>query len=166
MSHGLLTLPESQLEPLRRAYAHAQLKRRTQMLFALTLLLGAIVLSGITADIRPDTLFAHVDRLFGYFGRIFHLENHRPVWTDPVEWFWGPKKWLRLIGETSVIAYLGAVIAGGIGLHLTEVIRTLEWQQVAFLVLMILVTVAIIDLVSFRIRFAIIGEPPARGYST
>jgi phosphonate transport system permease protein len=34
----------------------------------------------------------------------------------------------------------------------------LEWNKVAFLVLMILVTVAIIDAISSRLRFAIIGR--------
>jgi phosphonate transport system permease protein len=37
----------------------------------------------------------------------------------------------------------------------------LEWQQTSFIILMILVTVAIIDFVSTRIRFSIIG-PAAR----
>ncbi len=53
---------------------------------------------------------------------------------------------------------MGFVGAGGIGLHLTEAIRTLEWQQVSLLVLMILVTVAIIDKISARVRFAVIGD--------
>jgi len=53
---------------------------------------------------------------------------------------------------------IGIVGAGGIGLHLAEQIRVLEWNVVAFLVLMILVAVAIIDWVSSRLRFAIIGR--------
>jgi phosphonate transport system permease protein len=52
---------------------------------------------------------------------------------------------------------IGIVGAGGIGLHLAEQIRTLEWQQVSFLVLMILVAVGIIDWISSRLRFAVIG---------
>ena len=53
---------------------------------------------------------------------------------------------------------IGIVGAGGIGLHLSEQIRTLEWQNVSFLILMILATVAMIDFISARLRFAIIGE--------
>ena len=34
----------------------------------------------------------------------------------------------------------------------------LEWQKVAFIIIMILITVAIIDWVSSRLRFAIIGK--------
>jgi len=62
--------------------------------------------------------------------------------------------------NTRAATIIGIVGAGGIGQHLTEAIRTLEWQQVSFLVLMILVTVAIIDFVSSRVRFAIIGNRP------
>jgi phosphonate transport system permease protein len=60
--------------------------------------------------------------------------------------------------NTRSATIIGIVGAGGIGLHLSEQIRVLEWNKVAFLVLMILVTVAIIDWVSSRLRFAIIGR--------
>lgn len=60
--------------------------------------------------------------------------------------------------NTRSATIIGIVGAGGIGSYLTELIRVLELQQVAFLVLMILVTVAIIDVVSSRLRFAIIGR--------
>jgi phosphonate transport system permease protein len=53
---------------------------------------------------------------------------------------------------------IGIVGAGGIGLHLAEQIRTLEWQAVSFLVIMILIMVAAIDAVSVRLRTAIIGQ--------
>lgn len=53
---------------------------------------------------------------------------------------------------------IGIVGAGGIGLHLTEQIRTLEWQAVSFLVILILIMVAAIDAVSVRLRAAIIGR--------
>lgn len=62
--------------------------------------------------------------------------------------------------NTRSATIIGIVGAGGIGLHLAEQIRTLEWQHVSFIVLMILVTVAVIDQVSARIRFAIIGANP------
>jgi phosphonate transport system permease protein len=61
--------------------------------------------------------------------------------------------------NTRSATIIGIVGAGGIGLHLFEQIRTLEWQAVSFIVLMILVLVAAIDWVSSRLRFAIIGRP-------
>jgi len=53
---------------------------------------------------------------------------------------------------------IGIVGAGGIGLQLSEQIRTYDFDQVAFAVIMILVTVAIIDWISSKLRFAIIGQ--------
>lgn len=52
---------------------------------------------------------------------------------------------------------IGIVGAGGIGLHLYEAIRTLEWREVSFLVLTILVAVALMDAVSSRLRAAMRG---------
>jgi phosphonate transport system permease protein len=68
--------------------------------------------------------------------------------------------------NTRAATIIGIVGAGGIGQHLTEAIRTLEWQQVSLLVLMILITVAFIDFISARVRFAIIGKPSSRGDPT
>ena len=53
---------------------------------------------------------------------------------------------------------IGIVGAGGIGLQLSEQIRTYDFDQVAFAVIMILVTVAVIDVISGKLRFAIIGR--------
>lgn len=50
---------------------------------------------------------------------------------------------------------IGIVGAGGIGLHLYEAIRTLEWREVSFLVLMVLFAVACIDWISSRLRAAL-----------
>jgi phosphonate transport system permease protein len=60
--------------------------------------------------------------------------------------------------NTRSATIIGIVGAGGIGLQLAEQIRTLEWQNVSFLILMILVAVAAIDFISSRLRFAIIGR--------
>jgi phosphonate transport system permease protein len=60
--------------------------------------------------------------------------------------------------NTRFATIIGIVGAGGIGLYLAEQIRVLEWNVVAFLVLMILIAVAIIDWVSSRLRLAIIGR--------
>ena len=60
--------------------------------------------------------------------------------------------------NTRSATIIGIVGAGGIGLQLAEQIRVLEWQKVSFLILMILVSVAAIDWISGKLRFAIIGR--------
>jgi len=60
--------------------------------------------------------------------------------------------------NTRSATIIGIVGAGGIGLFLTETIRTLEWQQTSFIILLILVTVSLIDFISGRLRSALIGS--------
>jgi phosphonate transport system permease protein len=60
--------------------------------------------------------------------------------------------------NTRSATIIGIVGAGGIGLQLAEQIRVLEWQKVSFLMLMILIAVAVIDWISTKLRFAIIGQ--------
>ncbi|WP_419899242.1 phosphonate ABC transporter, permease protein PhnE [Roseomonas sp. USHLN139] len=52
---------------------------------------------------------------------------------------------------------IGIVGAGGIGLMLSEMIRTLEWDVVSFIVLLILATVMLVDRLSTRLRRMITG---------
>lgn len=61
--------------------------------------------------------------------------------------------------NTRSATVIGIVGAGGIGAYLVEQIRVLEWDQVAFLILMVLATVAVIDQGSRRLRLAIVGRP-------
>ena len=56
--------------------------------------------------------------------------------------------------NTRSATIIGIVGAGGIGLHLAEQIRTLEWGHVSFIVLLVLIAVAAIDFVSSRLRSA------------
>ncbi len=61
--------------------------------------------------------------------------------------------------NTRSATIIGIVGAGGIGLYLSEMIRVLEWQEAAFLIVMVLITVAVIDVISRRLRTAIMGAP-------
>jgi phosphonate transport system permease protein len=60
--------------------------------------------------------------------------------------------------NTRSATIIGIVGAGGIGSSLYEEIQQNEWPHVAFIILMILITVAIIDMISTRIRVAMIGR--------
>ncbi len=59
--------------------------------------------------------------------------------------------------NTRSATIIGIVGAGGIGLSLSEMIRTVEWQQVSFIVVLMLITVSAIDYVSTLLRRSIIG---------
>jgi phosphonate transport system permease protein len=59
--------------------------------------------------------------------------------------------------NTRSAAVLGVVGAGGIGLQIAERIKVRHWDEVAFIIIVMIATVAVIDLVSARIRHALIG---------
>ena len=59
--------------------------------------------------------------------------------------------------NTRSASILGVVGAGGIGLQIAERIKVRYWDQVSFIILLILVTVAAIDLLSSRVRRRLIG---------
>ena len=81
------------------------------------------------------------------------LPQALPVITGQILYF--------IESNTRSATIIGVVGAGGIGLHLAEQIRVLEWRQVSFIILEILVAVAAIDFVSGRLRAAIAGRRSA-----
>jgi len=64
--------------------------------------------------------------------------------------------------NTRSATILGVVGAGGIGQQLSDRIRVNNWDEVMFIVLMILVTVYAIDIVSRNLRLRIIGRQDYR----
>lgn len=63
--------------------------------------------------------------------------------------------------NTRSATIIGVVGAGGVGLYLSEQIRVLEWKQVSFLIALILIAVAAIDVISGRLRAAMAGRQAA-----
>ena len=64
------------------------------------------------------TLFTYFGNFISYFDRIFTLDSGARVWTDFGEWFWGWQKWLKLLGETILISYVGTLIGAVIAFAL------------------------------------------------
>jgi phosphonate transport system permease protein len=63
--------------------------------------------------------------------------------------------------NTRSATILGVVGAGGIGLHLADRIRVNNWDEVAFILIMILVVVSVIDLISKALRLRLINSDAA-----
>jgi phosphonate transport system permease protein len=55
------------------------------------------------------TLFTYFGNFISYFDRILTLEDGTRVWTNFGEWFWGWQKWLKMLGETILISYVGTL---------------------------------------------------------
>lgn len=65
--------------------------------------------------------------------------------------------------NTRSATILGIVGAGGIGLQISERIKILAWDQVAFILILVLAVVALIDTLSKWLRLKLIGREAARG---
>jgi len=103
-------LPEAQLRPLLLAYDAAVRSRRWHTMVTIACIVAAAGLSSVSAEVSPARFFANIGNFTSYIYRLGHLENGSAVWTDPVEWFWGLGRWLRLLGETLLMAYVGTVL--------------------------------------------------------
>ncbi|WP_445500270.1 phosphonate ABC transporter, permease protein PhnE [Microvirga sp. G4-2] len=121
MATAISRLPDEKLSAYVQAYDGANRKKRTRTVLFLGIVAGLILLSGTVAEVDLSKLFGNFGKFFGYFDRIFTFDSGpmmgRRVWTDPVEWFWGFSKWLGLLGDTILIAYLGTVL-GAVGAFL------------------------------------------------
>ena len=62
--------------------------------------------------------------------------------------------------NTRTTTIIGIVGAGGIGLYLTETIRTYLLEQTSFIIILVMLTVAAIDFLSTKLRAMIIGAKP------
>ena len=92
------------------AYAQAVASKRRRFWLGLLALSVCILISGQVAEISFSKLYQNIGSFTSYFVRIFHLENGQLVFTDFGEWFWGWKKWLVLMGETLLMAYVGTLL--------------------------------------------------------
>jgi phosphonate transport system permease protein len=110
MTVAVSILPEQQLAVLNAAYRQAVARKRLRLLFGAVIFAAALFLAAIGAEVNLRTLFAHYGNFLSYFDRIFTLDNGQRVWTDVGEWLWGWRKWLRMLGETLLISYVGTLI--------------------------------------------------------
>lgn len=114
MAVGIPQIPDAQLQPLVKAYADAVSAKRTRTMLGFGILVLLILLSAVAGEVDLGTFFAKIGNFTNYIARLFRLDSGALVFTDIGEWLWGWKKWLRLIGETLLIAYMGTII-GAIG---------------------------------------------------
>jgi phosphonate transport system permease protein len=94
------------------AYAQAVALKRRQLWLGIFVRLVCVAVSGQIAEISLSKFIQHIGNFTSYFYRIAHLENGQSVLSDPAEWFWGWKKWLGLMGETLLMAYVGTLLGG------------------------------------------------------
>ncbi|RQH10682.1 phosphonate ABC transporter, permease protein PhnE [Bradyrhizobium sp. RP6] len=114
MTTAVSILPEQQLAALNAAYRQAVSRRRLRLLLGAAIFAAALVLAAIGAEVNLRTLFTYFGNFLSYFDRILTLDSGQRVWTDIGEWFWGWRKWLKMLGETLLISYVGTLIGAAL----------------------------------------------------
>jgi phosphonate transport system permease protein len=110
MTIAVSILPEQQLAALNATYRKAVARKRLRLLAGLALFVAALIVASIGAEVNLRTFFTYFGNFVSYFDRILTLDNGQRVWTNVGEWFWGWHKWLKLLGETLLISYVGTLI--------------------------------------------------------
>src|SRR5947209_8487133 len=133
MTVAVSILPEQQLAVLNAAYRQAVARKRLRLLLGVVLFAAALVLAAIGAEVNLKTLFSYFGNFVSYFDRILTLEDHSRVWTNFGEWFWGWQNWLKLLGETILISYVGtltgAVLAFALNFFAAENTSPAPWLR-------------------------------------
>lgn len=118
MSSAIPALPPAHIAALAASYDRAIARRRVRFFGGVAIFAALLLLAAAGAEVSLATLFAKIGNFTSYFYRILHLDNGKWVCSDCVDWFWGLKKWLLMLAETVLIAYVGtvagAVIAFGL----------------------------------------------------
>lgn len=114
MTAAVPNLPEPQLQSLLRGYSEAVAARRRRLLLGIVSLMAALAASAWMGEVAPDKFVNNFWRFFAYFHNAIPSLSFATLGTDLAEWFWGLKRWLRLLGDTILIAYIGT-LTGAIG---------------------------------------------------
>lgn len=114
MSKALTRLPDSRLEPLRTAYREAGASRRHAHIRFGTVLVALIVVSAWVTEVDVPTLVKNAWRFPAYVANTIPKLDPATLTADMSEWYWGIWRWLRLLSETVLIAYVGTVL-GALG---------------------------------------------------
>src|ERR1700746_1794105 len=110
MTSAVSILPNQQLAALNEAYRKAVARKRLRFALGAALFTAALLIAAVGAEVNLKTLFTYFGNFISYFDRILKLDDGSRVWTNIVEWFWGWKKWLKLLGETLLIIYVGTLV--------------------------------------------------------
>ncbi|MET0274045.1 MAG: phosphonate ABC transporter, permease protein PhnE [Phenylobacterium sp.] len=118
---GLTPLPPEREAALSGLYAAASgaARRRTLASFAVVAVLA--LLAALAAEVRPLVFAENIGKFTADLAQIWPPVGLEHPLEDVRAWDWGLAKWLALLGETVLMAYLGTLLGGLAGFALSFV---------------------------------------------
>ncbi|MFZ5716188.1 MAG: phosphonate ABC transporter, permease protein PhnE [Bradyrhizobium sp.] len=166
MTIAVSILPEQQLTVLNAAYRKAVARKRLRLLLGTVLFIAALLVAAVGAEVNLRTFFTHFGNFVSYFDRILTLDTGQRVWTDLGEWFWGWRKWLKLLAETLLVSYVGTLIGAilAFGLNFFAAANTAPARWLLFVVRRLLEFARTVPSIVFALIFVIaFGLGPMAG---
>lgn len=114
MARTVPTLPPAHMAALQHAYDQAGREKRWRAIAFLSILLVLTGLASVGAEVDVAKFFAGLPRFGSYFADITPRIRPATALGDLAEWYWDWDKWLLLLAETIVVAYVGTAL-GAIG---------------------------------------------------
>lgn len=119
MSRAVQQISKDQYDRLNGDYRRTvSLKSRTTFL-GFIILVGFVIISFYGSEVDLTKLARNFWRFPNYFYEITPKLSVTNFGADFAEWFWGINKWLRQLGETLLIAYVGTVTGAALAFGLS-----------------------------------------------
>lgn len=96
------------------AYRQAVAAKRRALGLFLACVLGLVLVTAWVGEVNLHTLWTNAWRLPAYVARTVPDLGWANLRVDLAEWYWGLGRWLRLLWETLLIAYVGTLF-GALG---------------------------------------------------
>ncbi|MFE1599993.1 phosphonate ABC transporter, permease protein PhnE [Methylobacterium sp. ID0610] len=109
MAARIPPLDAARASALAATYEAAVAGARRRGLAVLAVLLVLVVLAGAMAEVKPLTFVRKIENFTAYLAQILPPLSLATLPKDLAAWYWGLPKWLSLLGETLLMAYLGTL---------------------------------------------------------
>jgi phosphonate transport system permease protein len=107
---AIAKLPDAQADALAQAYAKSISARRIKTLVVLAVIVLLIILSSQISDVRPMKLIGNIGNFGNFLGKTLPTITFANFFGDIAGWYWNFGKWLSLLLETIMMAYLGTLV--------------------------------------------------------
>ena len=108
-----VTAAQDPVAAFERARGERRRARRSKDILLAILFAAAFAFSAVVGEVSPAALLDGLPRFFVYLADIAPTVRADHAAADLREWFWAFPKWLALLADTLVIAFLGTLLGTG-----------------------------------------------------